>query len=207
MWELLPRNTRLTIVVLLVVYAGWVVSHISQLATGTPESTFKSASTVTAIIGVGLVAVVGLTWRRIWRRAPILNRWFPDLTGRWEGTYVSSYKYPDTGLNATGPIKFTIRQGLFSTSVTGSTGEMRSYSSRSWLEADREAQRFRLGYTYTSEPNAAVRHRSAPHEGVCWLTMMLADDSDRLKGIYYTERRSIGDLDLKRLSRDPEART
>jgi hypothetical protein len=129
------------------------------------------------------------------------------LTGRWEGTYVSSYKHPDTGLNATGPIKFTIRQGQFSTSITGSTGEMNSYSSRSWLEADRDAQRFRLGYTYTSRPDAAVRHRSAPHEGVCWLTMMLSDDPDRLKGIYYTERRSIGDLDLRRTSRDPEMRT
>jgi hypothetical protein len=204
MWELLSRNTRLTIVALLIVYLGWPVSEIHQLITGSPLSSFKSTSIVTTIIGVGLVALFGLTWRRIWHRLPLLDQVFPDLTGRWEGTYLSSYVHPETGQTATGPISFVIRQGLFTTSVTAGTVEMTSYSSRSWLEANREAQRFLLGYTYTSKPDAAIRHRSAPHEGVCWLTMMLADDPDHLKGIYYTERRSIGDLDLHRVSRSPD---
>jgi hypothetical protein len=201
MWELLPRNTRLTIVTLLVVYLGWFVSQVSQLITNSPMSAFKSASIVTTIIGVGLVTAFGMTWRHVWRRMPLLNRWFPDLTGRWDGTFVSSYVHPDTNQPATGSIKLTIRQGLFSTSIIAKSGEMTSYSTRAWLEADREAQRFRLGYTYASQPDAAVRHRSPPHEGVCWLTMMLPDDPDHLKGLYYTERRSIGDLDLRRVSR------
>lgn len=80
---------------------------------------------------------------------------------------------------------------------------MNSRSTRSWLEADRDAQRFTLGYTYQSVPSAAVRDRSAPHDGVCFLTMLPDKNPDTRTGIYYTERRTIGDITLRRISRSP----
>jgi hypothetical protein len=61
MWELLSRNTLLTIVVIFAAYIGWFVSLISQLFTGSQMSAFRSASIVTTIIGVGLVTAFGLT--------------------------------------------------------------------------------------------------------------------------------------------------
>jgi hypothetical protein len=200
MWGLLPRSAQITIVVGLVAYAGWVVSEASQILTGTAISPLKSTSLVGTIIGLAIIAF-GVFWRKVWYWIPVLSRWFPDLTGRWEGTYVSSYVHPD-GQKATGAFTAIIRQGLFTSSVTAKTCEMTSHSTRSWLEADHNAQRFTIGYTYHSIPNAAVRDRSPPHEGACFLHNLPDNDPDTLKGIYYTERRSIGDIDLKRVSRD-----
>jgi hypothetical protein len=202
MWDLIPRTTRLTIIVLLVAYFGWFISWADQLITGNAMTPLKSASMVTSAIGVVVVGAFGLLWRRLWRWIPLLDRWYPDLTGRWEGTYLSTYVRPETGQPATGAIWVVIRQGLFNTSIVSGSDEMRSHSTRSWLDADRDAQRFRLGYTYSSEPDAAVRQRSAPHEGICWLTSMPDLGPDKLKGLYYTQRSTIGDLSLQRVSRD-----
>jgi hypothetical protein len=198
MWGLLSRSTQITIIVLLVVYAGWVVSEASTLLTGTPEAPTKSTSLVGIIITFVVIGGFGVCWRWIWRSIPALSRWFPDLTGRWEGTYLSSYEHDD-GQKATGPFTAVIRQGLFTTSVTAWTGEMKSHSTRSWLEADRDAQRFSIGYTYRSTPNAAVRDRSTPHDGVCFLDLHPDNERNGLTGIYFTERRTIGDLTLRRV--------
>lgn len=202
MWELLPRGTQISIIVALVAYSGWAVSEVFRLLTGTPISPLKSTSLVALIVGTMIVGAFGLFWRQVWRWIPAISRWFPDLTGRWEGTYISSYRHAN-GEQASGPFFAVIRQGLFTSTVTAWTGEMKSYSARSWLEADRDAQRFVIGYTYRSVPNAAVRDRSAPHDGVCILSLHADNDSDGLTGIYYTERRTIGDLTLRRVSKEP----
>lgn len=205
MWSLLSRGSQIGIMVALVTYAGWFVSEVSRFMTGQAISPLKSTSLVGTIIGVVIIGV-GLCWRWVWRFVPALSRWFPDLTGRWEGTYESSYTHAD-GARATGPFTAVIRQGLFSSTVTASTGEMRSDTTRSWLEADRDAQRFTVGYTYRSTPHASVRHRSEPHEGVCFLHNLPDDDPETLKGIYFTERRTVGDLTLKRVSRQPNGKS
>jgi hypothetical protein len=205
MWGLIPAATRSTIFVALVVYVGWLISEVANLVTGSPMSPFKSMGIVSSVIGTLPTILFSVAWRQLWRRFAFLNRWYPDLTGRWEGIYLSSYTHPDTGQRATGAMTLIIRQGLFDTTITAKTGEMQSHSTRSWLEADRNAQRFRMGYAYHSAPDALVRQRSMPHEGVCWLTSMPEEDPDHINGIYYTERRSIGDLDLRRVSRDVKA--
>jgi hypothetical protein len=198
-WGLLPRSTQTSIVVVLVVCTGWLLSATSTALLGTPISPLKSTSLVGTLISVVVFGGFGVCWRWVWRRVPVLSRWFPDLTGRWEGTYLSSYRH-ENGQHATGPFTAIIRLGLFTSSVTAWTGEMRSHSTRSWLEADRDAKRFAVGYTYRSIPNAAVRERSAPHDGVCFLTMIPDNEPECLRGIYYTERRTIGDITLRRTS-------
>ncbi len=202
MWGLLPRSAQITISVLLVVYAGWVVSEVHTLLTGLPLAATQSISIVGMIISFLVIGGFSVCWRWVWRWIPMLSRWFPDLTGRWEGTYVSSYRRAD-GTRATGSFSAVIRQGLFTSSVIARTGEMTLHSTRSWLAADRDARRFTVGYTYRSIPDAAVRERSAPHDGVCFLQSLPDDDSECLKGIYYTERRTIGDITMRRMSREP----
>jgi hypothetical protein len=205
-WGLLPRSAQIGVAVVVVVYAAWVVSEVSTLLTGPAISPLKSTSLVSTIISIVVIGGFGVCWRWLWRQIPVLSRWFPDLTGRWEGTYISSYRHAN-GDQATGSFAAVIRQGLFTSTVTAWTGEMRSNSTRSWLEADRDAQRFTVGYTYRSVPNAAVRDRSTPHDGVCLLSLHADNDANRLTGIYYTERRTIGDLTLRRVSREPSKNT
>jgi hypothetical protein len=81
------------------------------------------------------------------------------------------------------------------------TGESTSYSKRCLLEADPDAGRFRFWYSYDNDPKAEFRYRSARHEGVAWLEMDLDADPERLVGYYYTERKTSGDMDVRRTSR------
>ena len=124
---------------------------------------------------------------------------FPDLNGTWEGELVTTWKDPDTGATPPSiPATVSIRQTLFSTAVSLHTGESHSHSTRCQLEADRGAQIYRVWYSYDNRPRAEVSHRSARHEGVAWLELDLSEDQDRLVGQYFTDRRTRGDMDLRR---------
>jgi hypothetical protein len=94
-----------------------------------------------------------------------------------------------------------IRQGLLFISVKMRTAESSSHSTRSLPEADREAQRFRVWYSYENRPDAAFSHRSSRHDGVAWLEMDYERDPDRLVGQYFTERKTSGDIEVRRASR------
>ncbi len=48
--------------------------------------------------------------------------------------------------------------------------------------------------------SAEFRYRSARHEGLAWLEMDIDADSERLVG-YYTQRKTSGDMDVRRTSR------
>lgn len=80
------------------------------------------------------------------------------------------------------------------------TSESTSHSTRSLLEAFRDTGRLRVWYTYNNDPQAQVRRRSSPHEGVAWLEIEPATDRRKLVGRYYTDRKSSGDIELIRLA-------
>jgi SMODS-associating 2TM, beta-strand rich effector domain len=164
-------------------------------------SPIKLIALVVTIISTGIVAIASAVWRKLWNWFPIIGRkLFPDLTGTWVGELVSTWKNPATGQGvAPIPVTIWIRQGLFSTSIKLRSGESTSYSTGCLLEADRGAGRFRFWYSYDNNPRAQYRHRSARHEGVAWLELDIDTDPERLVGYYYTDRRTSGDIDVRRL--------
>jgi len=143
----------------------------------------------------------------VWRKFPaIARKTFPDLNGTWEGTLVSTWIDPETKKPSPPiPVTIWIRQTLFSVSIKLRTGESTSHSTRCVLEAEPDAGRFRVWYSYDNRPRAEVAHRSARHEGVAWLEMDIDADPSRLAGQYYTDRRTTGDIDVRRVSRNVRA--
>jgi len=198
MWGLLPRSTQVLVVAGLGIIIAWALEGVSALITGAPKSPLHFVSLAATVITAGVAPLANRYWRLLWRRLPALGTWiFPDLNGNWEGTLVSTWIDPATGQKKP-PIAttITVRQGLFSTSVRLQTGESTSYSTRCLLEADREHGRFRLWYSYDNKPKAEFRRRSASSEGVAWLEAEA--DPHRLVGYYYTERKTSGDIDVRR---------
>jgi hypothetical protein len=202
MWGLLPRKTQTLIVAGLAIILAWGLEGASQWATGQPLSMLK----IISLVGTGVsivLAAASAGWRHLWRRFPLLGRKiFPDLTGTWEGDLRSTWIEPSIGKPVL-PISTTIwiRQGLFTTSIKLRTGESTSHSTRCLLEADPEAGRFRFWYSYDNTPKAEHRDRSARHEGVAWLELDIGSDRERLVGCYYTERKTIGDIEVRRVSK------
>lgn len=200
MWQLISRPKQVTILVALTVVVILAMQAAADLWGSQTPPLYKTVSLVAFVVGTVFAMIANLVWRWFWRRFPILNKWlFPDLNGRWIGTLQSTWADPATG-SSPGPIstEVTVRQTLFDVSVKMKTGESSSYSTRVIPEAEPQADRYRLWYSYDNRPVANVQHRSTPHEGVAWLEIALADDPNQLTGQYYTSRKTTGDIKVMR---------
>lgn len=167
------------------------------LATGSSVEDVGSAiklayKTVPIIIGIW-IGFVGFAWK--WR---VFKGWlvpFPDLDGTWQGTIQTTWK--DAEGNAIGviPVILTIKQSFGRVSCVMRTAEMSSWSYLAdfWLDTDEQIRK--LGYSYASSPGLSVQDRSAAHEGTMVLEI-IGDPVTKLKGIYWTTRKSTGDIIL-----------
>ena len=200
MWALFSRKTQVLLVAGGGILIAWALDGLFALYTGHPAGLLKWISLSATIVGTLIAAVASALWRPIWRLFPwIEKRTFPDLTGTWKGHLVSTWIDPATGQpKAPIPTTVTITQGLFATTVRLQTGESTSYSVRCLLEPYPDAGRFRIWYSYNNDPKAQYRYRSSPHQGIAWLEMDYDGDPDHLVGMYYTERKTSGDLDVRR---------
>lgn len=207
MWHLLPWRTQVYIVTALAIVLAWAVDAAVVWLQGERAPLLKFISFFAIVITIGVAGIASAVWRWVWRKFPMLARkTFPDLTGTWEGTLVSTWIDPSTGKPLPPiPADLWIRQGLFSVSVKLRTEESTSYSTRYVLEAYPEAGRFRVWYSYGNHPKAEVAFRSARHEGVGWLEINIDSDPNRLVGQYYTDRRTTGDMTFSRVSRKVRA--
>jgi SMODS-associating 2TM, beta-strand rich effector domain len=201
MWALLSRRTQVLVVAGLAIILAWGIEGAAGSVTGNAPSALKLISLVVTVICTGIIGLASAVWRTIWNWFPVFARKvFPDLNGTWGGELLSTWKNPEKGQGiAPIPVEICIRQGLFSTSIKLQTGESTSYSTRCLLEADGDAGRFRVWYSYDNTPRAEYRHRSARHEGVAWLEMDIDAGRERLIGCYYTDRKTSGDIDVRRV--------
>jgi hypothetical protein len=142
--------------------------------------------------------VVALTlWNRwIWRlRLAQRFKSVPcDLNGTWKGTLETQWKDPATGASPPAkPAYLVVRQTASSMSVTMLTDEMRSRSSLASVSAAEDGTS--LNYIYLSRPDSRVEHRSRMHPGATSLDVT-GRPATRLKGRYWTDRDSRGELDF-----------
>ena len=202
MWALVRWKTQVLITVGLSIVLVGGVEALWEMVRREETSSFRVISLVAMIISTVLAGIASVSWRYVWAWLPWIGRkTFPDLNGTWEGNLVSTWINPKTG-KAVPPIPTTIqvRQGIFRTSIKLRTGESTSYSTRCLLEADHEAGRFRFWYSYDNAPKAEYRYRSARHEGVAWLELDIEEEPNHLVGCYYTDRKTSGDIDVRRAS-------
>jgi hypothetical protein len=141
------------------------------------------------------------TWLWRWKR---LQGWlipFPDLNGTWQGEIQTNWK--DAEGNTPGPIPaiLTIRQSFARMSCVMRTGEMESHSYLEGFCIDKDAQVRRLCYSYTSRPKAALRERSAPHDGTM-LFNIIGTPVHKLEGEYWTQRNTDGTVVLTFRTKD-----
>ena len=109
----------------------------------------------------------------------------PALNSVYTGFLKSSHD------NIERPAKLEIKQTLLSIRITLITGESKSKSlSASINDILGEKQ---LTYCYLNTPKSEFRHRSEIHYGTA---MLCIDDPSKLQGQYYTDRKTIGDMEF-----------
>ena len=143
------------------------------------------------------VLILGLWEQYLWHLPPFqrLKGVSRDLRGTWKGTLTSFWKSPETGVSPPPkPAYLVIRQTATSVSVTQFTDESRSSSSLGKVTKDDAG--ISLVYMYLNRPDNSVEHRSRMHHGSTALNST-GLPATRLKGHYWTDRDSRGELDFK----------
>lgn len=138
-----------------------------------------------AIGASALVMVVYEKW--LWKFDPFVKT--PKICGSYSGTIDSSFDSQQR------KAFLTIKQTLLSVDIKLKTDESTSRAvSASIEEVFGENE---LVYTYLNEPKSKVRDRSEIHFGTATFVL---DGSDHLVGKYYTDRKTVGDLDFHKES-------
>lgn len=126
---------------------------------------------------------------------------FPDLTGTWLGTIQSEWRTEDGSRLDPIPAVLTINQTFSHISCVLRTSEMESHSYVEGFYIDKDRQIRKLCYSYTSTPKITLRERSTPHDGTA-LFSIIGKPVERLEGEYWTQRQTIGSINMKYKSRD-----
>lgn len=135
----------------------------------------------------------------------VFQKWlvpFPCLEGTWEGTLQTTWINPETGnTSRLIPVILVIKQSFISISCVMYSQEMTSQSYAAEFLFDRENNLKKITYTYRSIPRATVRNRSVIHDGTVLLEV-IATPFRVLRGEYWTNRKSTGEVDLKFKSKE-----
>jgi hypothetical protein len=160
---------------------------------------WKAITKLPTVVTVDLLLWIGFSkWFWKWR---IFQGWlvpFPVLQGTWQGTLISTWANPATGqLAGEIPMVLVIKQSFTTISCTIHTytreSHSRSYAANFLL--DDESGLKQLIYTYTNKPKPSVRDRSPVHDGTALLEI-LKRPRRMLRGEYWTNRRTTGDIEL-----------
>lgn len=135
----------------------------------------------------------------------IFQKWlvpFPCLEGTWEGSIQTTWTDPKTRDVPTSiPVILVIKQSFISISCVMHSQEMisRSYTADFLIGLENNLKK--ITYTYTSSPRVSVRERSVVHDGTALLEI-ITNPSRALRGEYWTNRKSTGEIDLKFRSKE-----
>lgn len=165
---------------------------------------------VPKVVTVDMV-FIGIFMKFGWK-LKIFKGWlvpFPNLNGTWIGFIYSDWVDPTTGKRVEPiPTMLTINQSFYQTNCIMHTGEMKSYSIAEGFNICVEQQMKQLSYIYSSKPRALLSERSPQHDGAM-IFDIIGDKSNKMKGKYWTERKTKGEIALefyskKRLDEMPD---
>ncbi|HUQ63890.1 MAG TPA: hypothetical protein VM121_09055 [Acidimicrobiales bacterium] len=177
-----------------VVFVTVLVFAVGMLATGdNPNPAWLKFYSYAVTAAVALVTA----WDRwLWRlvisqKVAAVPR---NLNGTWKGVLTTFWVDPETGVvPPPKPAFLVVRQTATTVSATMITDQMRSVSSLASLSGV-DGQRS-LEYMYLSRPDSRYEMHSRIHHGSTSLDVT-GIPPDRLRGRYWTNRDSRGELDF-----------
>ncbi len=180
----------LAIRLIAIVVAGVFVGG-TWLTKGTPELDFLRFFSVAVFVA----SIILTAWDRWLWKLPLAQKFAQvtrDVSGTWRGNLDSQWVNPDTGLAFGMQDAFlVIRQTSSSASVTLITSGASSKSSIAELINDNGS--WSVHYTYMHEPNSANSVTNPMHHG-SGVIAVVGNPPRRLRGSYWTDRSSRGDL-------------
>jgi len=136
-------------------------------------------------------------WERVVWKRPLVQRLgivSRDISGTWQGTLTSLWTDPGSGTQPDPKTAYlVVRQTAFAVSVILLTDEAKSVSSLASVNSEDGIAS--LDYVYLGSPGITHEDRSRMHRGSASLNITGVAPT-RLKGRYWTDRDSRGELDF-----------
>lgn len=149
----------------------------------------------TSITITSLLVVLFVRWAWKWR---VFRNWFvpfPNLNGKWQG----KIKYIEEGKTKKRDVLVEIKQSFLSIVVSFNTKESQSISCVGSFYIDKKNGIRQLYYSYQNDPETNLREKSPIHYGTAKLD--ISEDDKELNGEYWTSRKTVGTIILKRALR------
>lgn len=193
------EQARFVRIVAVCVSVAWgAVLHLSGVAIG--GSAQRLLAYLPSVVVLLTVAFDLWVWR--WPGVHIFVA-RPRVDGTWRTT-VRPHEMSQIPSNGDrGPISsaVVIEQTFWTITVRLLTAESSSMSELASMRAHGDSrEQFLLTYTYRNEPRQQHRPRSSPHRGACELTVV-GRAPTALSGTYWTDRFTVGDIDLELVDR------
>lgn len=154
---------------------------------------------------VGLVGTLLALYNRYVWKWPLINKLHsrPLLMGTYKGKLHSSYINPETqeGIK---PIEtyIVILQTYSGIVIRQFTKESTSYTVSASINHEQHQEIQYITGLYRNEPTLSIQGRSPVHYGGLKLDIIGTNRKVRLKGSYWTDRKTIGDLEFEFLDRE-----
>jgi len=188
-------KSRIQVAVMIAV----VVWAVLLLAEGVP---LKGSYLRPYSAAVAVVFLAQLLYDRWLWRLPVARRFThrPDVQGTWAGVLRSSWVNPATGKGVK-PINvyLAITQTESALGLRLLTPESASESVASSLSIGSNGGPSVIWTTYVNTPDLPIQERSRPHHGAMQLEVHAMPDG--LKGKYWTDRKTTGEILLDRRTR------
>jgi len=186
----LTKNQLTTIILIAaLVWGGLLVTQ----GVAVSASWFKP---LTAVIGA-MMAILAAFNLWLWR-LPIFRGWLvkrPVIAGTWKAHVRPTWIDPSTDAAKDPFIAYmVVRQTYASLSMRLLTAESSSVALAADFDISADGL-FTVSGVYRNEPRMAVRDQSAMHHGAL-LLQVVGTPPSTLRGHYWTDRRSTGDLEL-----------
>lgn len=166
---------------------AWITAILFALRCALSWESIVSAPSIYSLFGyageaIGIAAIIAVLYEKfLWRLDPFEKT--PKLAKRYAGSLKSTHD------NIERKAVLEIRQTLMSVYITLTTDESKSTSLTASI--DEISGEMQLTYCYRNTPKSEFRQRSEMHFGTA---MFLITDPTFLKGQYYTDRKTTGDM-------------
>ncbi|MFN4351672.1 MAG: hypothetical protein ACK4F6_12780 [Hylemonella sp.] len=174
---------------LLIFFVQWQL-----MATDPITAAWRSFTAALTII----TFVFGVFYKLAWK-SPLIARWMgrPIVHGVWRGVLLSDYKKGEETLLEI-PIIFVIRQTYLTLSIESFTKSQEGESKLEALIRNTRTESTRLNYVFELKHYYGKENKLTIGAG----QLRLQDDNTVLRGSYWTNTPTHGELKLKLLSRD-----
>ena len=196
MISLLPIGRIISLVAVMYAVVSCLILWVVYDETTSFLSAISIGASGSAILHIVLLGFFYFGWEKIWKLCPLLNKiLFPNLNGTWDMVIFWNWE----GSTGTSRATATIKQNFLKIGMDVEAQDSDSQTLLARHKKDVETGRAELYYVFlTTTKLKSSTDNQQPYTGAAILKLSHVDN-EVLQGNYFTNRKTVGHYQLKRV--------